>query len=245
MQCCLLSTSDPPPSPQLSYSPFHTSFRVWSQYHRLESHYFLAGRRHCSALSRVGPAAQYKPYVVVAEEYNGSSSANSESIGWEWSNKTRTSILWVQISVFLFPYPFLEDQRSWAGAKVMKLAAHCRRCMLHACMHAADPHDEICNCFKWKNSTTKTLLDHTWTYPETTSQNSSSSLNSLMCTTSSTEIVQTAIMPSCQLHAHCMLLASSHDHLQLQQKQKKIFSKKIFYNICFPLISWWQYSVIV
>jgi hypothetical protein len=41
--------------------------------------------------------------------------------------------LCVQISVFLFPYPFLEDQRSWAGAKVMKLAAHCRRCMLHAC----------------------------------------------------------------------------------------------------------------
>jgi hypothetical protein len=105
-------------------------------------------------------------------------------------------------------------------------------------MHAADPHDEICNCFKWKNSTKKTLLDHTWTYPETTSQNSSSSLNSLMCTTSSREIVQTAIMPSCQLHAHCMQLASSHDHLQLQQKQKKIFSKKIFYNICFPLISW-------
>ncbi len=117
---------------------FHTSFRVWSQYHRFASHYFLAGRRHCSALSRVGPAAQYKPYVVVAEEYNGSSSANSESIGWEWSNKTRTSILCVQISVqisvFLFLYPFLEDQRSWAGAKVMKLAAHCRRCTLHACM---------------------------------------------------------------------------------------------------------------
>ncbi len=155
------------------------------------------------------------------------------------NDQTRTSILCVQISVFLFPYPFLEDQRSWAGAKVVKLAAHCRRCMLHACMHAADPHEEICNFFKWKNSaTTKTFLDHTWTYPEATSQNSSSSLNSLMCTTSSTEIVQTAIMPSCQLHAHCMLLASSHDHLQLQQKQKKIFSKKFFNNICLPLISW-------
>jgi len=171
----------------------------------------------------------------VAEEYNGSFSADQ----LDGNDQTRTSILFVQISVFLFPYPFPEDQRSWAGAKVVKLAAHCRRCMLHACMHAADPHEEICNCFKWKNSaTTKTFLDSTWTYPEATSQNSSSSLNSLMCTTSSTEIVQTAIMPSCQLHAHCMLLASSHDRLQLQQKQKKIFSKKLFNNICFPLISW-------
>jgi hypothetical protein len=106
-------------------------------------------------------------------------------------------------------------------------------------MHAADPHEEICNCFKWKNlATRKTFLDHTWTYPEATSPNPSSSLDSLMCTTSSTEIVQTAIMPSCQLHAHCMLLASSHDHLQLQQKPKKLFSKNFFNNIWFPLISW-------
>jgi hypothetical protein len=101
-------------------------------------------------------------------------------------------------------------------------------------MHAADPHEEICNCFKWKNSaTTKTFLDHTWTYPEATSKNSSRSLNSLMCTTSSTEIVQTAIMPSCQLHAHCMLLASSHDHLQLQQKQKKNLLQKLLQQYLF------------